>query len=163
MQNYGQSLTEIKNQIVRKIINNVGIVKALIIPDKDFLDVIPTLEQNIILNNPDVLIRQQIMLTNNITAKTNKDLPYITSMYVDFKKTSLTYQSGLVYFYIIIPNSLEISDYGIRYDYIGDELDKIFSDRGIGKFEFVKRSDMPIDENFIGHYIVFKILDFSSW
>jgi len=163
LQNYGQSLTEIKNQIVRKIINNVGIVKALIIPDKDFLDVIPTLEQNIILNNPDVLIRQQIMLTNNITAKTNKDLPYITSMYVDFKKTSLTYQSGLVYFYIIIPNSLEISDYGIRYDYIGDELDKIFSDRGIGKFEFVKRSDMPIDENFIGHYIVFKILDFSSW
>jgi len=163
LQKVGQSLTEIKNQIVRKITSNIDIIKSLIIKDEDFLNAIPTPEQEIILNNPDVLIRQQIMLTNNITAKTNKELPYITSMYVDFKKTSLTYQSGLVYFYIIIPNTLEKTSYGTRYDYIGDKLDEIFGDRGIGKFEFVKRSDMPIDVNYVGHYISFKILDFGSW
>ena len=163
MQKYGQPLTEIKNQIIMKITGNQDIIKALIIQDEDFLNTTPTSEQNVILNKPDLLVRQQIMLTRNITAKTNKGMPYITSAYADFKKKSFNYQSGAVWFYIIIPNAWEKTEYGIRYDYIGDKLDEIFGDSGIGKFEFDKRGDMPIDENFLGHYITFEILDFGRW
>ena len=165
MQKAGQSLTEIKTQISSKIISNEEIIKALIIPDEDFLDIIPTLEQQLILDEPDVLIRQQIMLTRNVTSKTNKDMPYITSAYVNFQKESLTYQSGIVYFYIIIPNRLEKTSYGIRYDFIGDKLDEIFSSVGnsIGRFEFYERSDIPIDQDCMGHFISFKMLDFRSW
>lgn len=163
MQKYGQSLTDIKNQILNKIVGDSDIIKSLIIPEEDFLNATPTPEQIVILNDPDILIRKQIMLTKNITAKTNKDIPYITTAYVNFKKKSNTYQSGTVYFYIIVPNSLEKTAYGVRYDWIGDKLDSIFSEIGIGKFEFYERGDINIDENYVGHCISFKILDFSSW
>ena len=163
MQKFGQSLTELKTQIASKIINNAELIKALIIQDENFENVIPNLEQSIILNDATVLIRKQIMLTKNITAITDKSMPYITSMYVDFKKKSHNYQSGTVWFYIIIPNSWEKTSYGIRYDYIGDTLDGIFGESGIGKFEFKGRGDMPVDENFMGHYISFNILDFYGW
>lgn len=163
MQKYGQSLTEIKNQIINKITGDIDLIKSLIISDEDFLNKAPTPEQIIILNDPDLLIRKQIMLTKNVTAKTNRDMPYITSAYVNFKKVSNNYQSGIVYFYIIMPNSMEKTDYGIRYDWIGDELDSIFSSVGIGKFEFYDRGDMFIDQDYLGHYIAFKILDFYGW
>lgn len=163
MQKFGQSLTEIKTQIASKIIANNNLIRALIIQDEDFLEAIPTSEQSIILNKPDVLIRKQIMLTKNITAITNKEMPYITSMYGDFKKKSHNYQSGVVWFYIIIPNSWEKTSYGIRYDYIGDKLDDIFGESGIGKLEFDKRGDIPVDENYLGHAISFDILDFGRW
>ncbi len=163
MQKYGQSLTEIKNQIIMKITADADLIKSLVIESEDFLDATPTSDQTIILDDPDLLIRQQIMLTKNVTAKTNKDMPYITTAYVDFKKSGTNYQSGTIYFYIIMPNSLEKTDYGVRYDWIGDRLDTIFSDMGIGKFEFYNRGDMIIDENFVGHYIAFKMLDFYGW
>jgi len=88
LQKAGQSLTEIKNQILAKITSNQNIIKSLIIEDEDFLNTTPTQEQEIILNDPDLLIRKQIMLTKNITAKTNKDMPYITSAFGKFKKHS---------------------------------------------------------------------------
>lgn len=163
MQKYGQSLTEIKNQIIRKITADSELIRSLIIENEDFLDSVPNSEQNIILNNPDLLIRKQIMLTRNITAKTNQDMPYITSAYVNFKKRSNCYQNGRVYFYIIVPNSLEKTAYGVRYDWIGDKLDSIFSNVGIGKFEFYERGDLFIDQKFVGHYISFNILDFYGW
>lgn len=163
MQKFGQSLTEIKTQIASKIISNNNLIRALIIQDEDFENTTLTQEQVIILNNPDTLIRKQIMLTKNVTAITDKSMPYITSMCVDFKKKSHNYQEGMIWFYIILPNTWEKTAYGIRYDYIGDKLDEIFGESGIGKFEFNKRGDMPIDENFIGHYISFDILDFGKW
>lgn len=163
MQKAGQSLTEIKNQILAKITSNQNIIKSLIIEDENFLNATPTSEQEIILNNPDLLIRKQIMLTKNITAKTNKDMPYITSAFGKFKKHSYNYQSGLIYFYVVIPNTWEKTNYGIRYDFICDELDNIFSSIGIGKFEFYERGDMPVNENYLGHYISFDILDFGRW
>lgn len=163
MQRYGQSLTEIKNQIVTKLTADTDLIRSLIVESEDFLNAPLTPEQTIILNDPDLLIRKQIMLTKNITAKTNRDMPYITSAYVNFKKVSNNYQSGIVYFYIVIPNNLEKTDYGIRYDWIGDELDSIFSSIGIGKFEFHDRGDMFIDDEYLGHYIAFKILDFGGW
>ena len=163
MQKAGQSLTEIKNQILAKITSNQNIIKSLIIEDEDFLNTTPTQEQEIILNDPDLLIRKQIMLTKNITAKTNKDMPYITSAFGKFKKHSYNYQSGLIYFYVVIPNSWERTNYGIRYDFICDELDNTFSSIGIGKFEFYERGDMSVNENNLGHYISFDILDFGRW
>jgi len=42
LQKAGQSLTEIKNQILAKITSNQNIIKSLIIEDEDFLNTIPT-------------------------------------------------------------------------------------------------------------------------
>lgn len=157
----GQSLTELKNKVFSKIIDDVELIKSLVIDAENFIDITPTDEQNKILQSPESLIRKQIMPYKNITSSTNIAKPYITSAWVGFKKDGNMLKNGTVYFYILIPNSLEKTDYGIRYDFIADRLDAILSNKNnIGEFEFGERSDMPIDSNNLGHYITFKILDF---
>lgn len=156
----GQSITELQNKVIDKILKNQEIVKALIIDNEDFLNITPTAEQNAILEKPNVLIRKQIMPYKNITSVTNIDKPYITSAWVNFKRTSNNYKSGRVYFYIIMPNSLEKTAEGIRYLFIADRLDELLSESGIGRFVFDERGDFPIDKETLGHYIVFNIEDF---
>jgi hypothetical protein len=157
----GQSLTELKNKVISKIIDDQQLVKALVIDNESFLDAIPTPEQNVILQSPKKLIRTQIMPYKNVTLYTNKAMPYITSTWVGFKKDRNLYKNGTVYFYILIPNSLEKTDYGIRYDFIADRLDAILGyDNNIGEFEFNERGDISIDSENLGHYIAFKIIDF---
>lgn len=156
----GQSLTELKNIVIDKIISDSDLVKSLIIQSEDFLNTTPTSEETIILENPQLLIRQQIMPYKNKTSKTNTELPYITSAWVNFRKINMTYKHGIVYFYILVPNKLEKTCEGIRYDYIADKLDEILSKSNIGEFEFKERSDIPVDDNYLGHYISFEIIDF---
>jgi hypothetical protein len=157
----GQSLTELKNKVMNKIISDEQLVKALIINEESFLTITPTSEQQIILQSPETLIRKQIMPYKNVTSFTNKAQPYITSTWVNFKKVSDVYKNGKVYFYIIIPNSLEKTDYGIRCDFIGDRLDEILGNlNNIGEFVFNDRGDISIDSDNLGHYITFEILDF---
>jgi hypothetical protein len=98
----------------------------------------------------------------NITSFTNKSKPYITSAWVGFKKVSNVYKNGTVYFYIILDNSLEYTDYGIRYDFIADRLESILSDTGLGKFEVYERGDFDVlVDGYLGHYIAFSIQDFD--
>ncbi len=157
----GQSLSELKTKVLNKIINDEELVKAIIINNESFLDITPTPEQNAILQTPESLIRTQVMPYNNITSRTNKDMTYITSAWVDFKKISKTYKNGLIYFNIIVPNEYEKTDFGIRYDFIADKLDSILSNtNNIGEFQFYERGDIPIDTDHLGHFISFRILDF---
>lgn len=156
----GFSITELQNSVIGKIIDSEAIVRALVIKSENFLEATPTEEQLQILQSPDLLIRKQIMPFRNVTSLTPEAMPYITSAWVNFKKISNNYKNGRVVFYIIVPNSLEKTDYGIRYNFIADKLDELLSSSGIGKFEFDERSDYPIDSSNLGHYISFNILDF---
>jgi hypothetical protein len=157
----GQSLTELKNIVIGKIIDDVELVKALVVDNESFLTATPTEEQNAILQSPTKLIRTQIMPYRNTTAVTNVAKPYITSAWTDFRKVSNVYKNGKVTFFILVPNSLEKTDYGIRYDFIADRLDNILGvGSNIGEFEFLERGDLPVDSNNLGHYISFKIVDF---
>jgi hypothetical protein len=157
----GQSLTELKNKVMSEIIDDSKLVKAIVIDNESFLDTTPTPEQNAILQAPEKLIRTQVIPHKNITSVTDKAKPYITSAWTGFKKVSNTYKNGRVTFFIIISNSLEKTDYGIRYDFIGDRLESILSDvSNIGEFEFDERGDIPVDGDNLGHYVTFKILDF---
>lgn len=157
----GQSLTELKTSVLNKLVDDSKLVKALVIDSENFLYSTPTSEQNVIIQSPTQLIRKQIMPYRNITSVTNKAMPYITSAWVDFRKESNTYKNGKVYFYIIISNALEKTDYGIRYDYIADRIEAILkSNNNIGEFEFYEQGDIPVDSDNLGHYVAFKIVDF---
>lgn len=150
----GQSLSELKTKVLNKIINDIELVKAIIINNESFLDITPTPEQNAILQAPESLIRTQVMPYKNITNETNKDMTYITSGWLNFKKERGMYKSGIVYFYIIVPNQYEKTDQGIRYDFIADKLDSILSNQNnIGEFQFDERGNISIDTEYLGHFL----------
>jgi hypothetical protein len=157
----GQSLTELKNKTMLKIISDQELVKALVINAEDFLDITPTEEQNQLLQSPENLIRTQIYPYKSIPLPSEVEKTYITSSFVNFRKVSNVYKNGIVYFYVIIPRKLEKTNYGIRYDFICDKLEQLFENGNIGEFELDDRGDFEVGNlNYLGHYIRFKIKDF---
>lgn len=159
---YGHTITELQNQVFSKIINNSDIVKALIVDNANFINVTPTSQQQELLNNPQLLIRQQIFPYRKVTLAAENAKSYITSAWIDFKKSGGSLSSGIVYFYIIVPLSLEKTVYGIRYNYIADKLDDMFTEKNnIGEFEFNSRGDIDVPDGYIGHHISFRIVDFK--
>lgn len=157
----GQSLTELKNKTIVKIISDEELVKALVINTENFLDTNPTNEQNNLLQSPSSLIRTQIFPYKSISLPVEAEKTYITSAFVNFRKVSNVYKNGIVYFYVIIPRKLEKTNYGIRYDFICDKLEQLFENGNIGEFELDDRGDFEVGNlNYLGHYIRFKIKDF---
>lgn len=158
----GQTLTDIKNKIMAEILNNQNILKALIIDSPDFLTQTPTEKQLELLNNPTKLIRERIFPYIKTLDATTDSKPYITTRYINFIKSNMKYRSGVIYFYVLIPICLEKTDYGIRYDFIIDELEKSFSETSIGDLEVGTRGDIEVDDSsgYIGSCINFKVIDF---
>ena len=145
------------------IITNTNIVRALVVDSVDFLNSTPTAEQLNIINNPELLIRSQIFPYKNVNLKLNVDKTLITMSFVDFKKKGVQYQNGMIYFHILVPNALEYTNEGSRYDFIMEQLEIIFNDKGIGKFEFYNSGDIDINDDYMGAYVAFEILDFYGW
>lgn len=157
---FGQSITDLQDQVFDKILKHTDIVKALVIDGTDFMNITPISNQLILLNNPKLLIRQQIFPYRKINLPSDNAKSYISTAWLDFKKQSNVYISGKVYFYVIVPISLEKTTMGIRYNFIADKLDEIFCNNGIGEFEFYTRGDIDVTDGYIGHFIAFNILDF---
>jgi len=129
---------------------------------KDFLNKIPSVEEQQKLNNPLNLIRKQIFPYKGISFTSLKDESYITMNFYNFKKKNNNFIHGMIQFFIIIPIDPEWeSTYeGSRYDFIADKLEEIFNKTGIGVFEFQGRSDIDIKDGYLGHTVVFDITDF---
>ena len=160
----GQTLTELKNKIMLKIISDQELVKAVVVKTEDFLDTITTNEQNQLIQSPIELLRTQIFPYRSIDLPVEAEKTYITCAFVNFRKVSNVYKNGIVYFYIILPRNIEKTSYGIRYDFIADKLEELFEDGNIGAFELDERGDIDIgDLKYLGHYVRFKIKDFYGW
>lgn len=157
----GMSMTDIKNSIFSKLITNGNLIKALVIPEDDFLSATPTDSQLLLINNPISLIRTQIFPYTKLKFSPDDNGIYIMTRFYNFKKISYSYQKGTIDFYAIIPNDLEYTVEGSRYDYIVDRIDDALSDIGIGKFEFYNRSDVTIDDEHMGAMITFNVTDFK--
>ena len=159
----GRNRTDIKNNIILTILQNQEILKALVIDSENFLDVSPTTEQANLLNNPELLIRSQIFPYKKVNIKMNNDKSFLTMQFVDFEKSGHNYQRGVVYFYAIVPNSLEKTNMGLRYDFIMEKLEEIFFDTGLGKFEYFRSGDMDVNDNYMGSFVAFEIEDMYGW
>ena len=108
------------------------------------------------------LIRKQIFPYKNVSDTILKENTFITTMFANFTKSKdKNFISGTVNFYIITSTTLEKTDYGSRYDFIGDELEEVFNNTGIGVFEFKGRGDIDFPkDDFQCHMIRFDITDF---
>jgi hypothetical protein len=82
-----------------------------------------------------------------------------------YKPDDVYFKNSLIYFYIITHSSLVRTDYGaLRYDYILNEIDKLFNQQrgiGIGKLPFYEMSDFQVSEDWFGAYIGYKSTEFN--
>ena len=156
----GQTFGNMRNKICLELLQNQNIIKALVVEDKDFLDATLDDEQQKYLDNPSLLIRKYVYPYKKMFDTTTEHKTIISTRFSDFNKHGKNYRNGLVTFYILCPISLEDTIYGVRYDYIGDEIENIFTNTTIGEFNFDSRGDVDVGDRFIGHYVTFRITDF---
>lgn len=147
-----------KNKLMGNLISNTDLVKALIIKD-DFFNATPTSEQLAILNDPTLLLYEQIFPYMKSTKTMVDGKVYITSFF-DFTRQGLNYKKGTIRFYVIVPVDWIKTDFGNRTDFIVDEIEELFKGHNIGDFQITGRGDLPVDDKFIGGYISFNITDF---
>lgn len=156
----GYSFGYMRNKVFTELLQNENIIKSLVIEDKDFLDVELNKKQQSYIDNPRLLIRNYIYPYKKIFDTATEKKTLISTQFSNFSKQGKNYRNGKVTFYILVPTDLEDTTYGVRYDFIGDELEKIFTNTTIGEFNFDDRGDIDVGDRYIGHYVTFKITEF---
>ena len=156
----GQTFGYMRNKIFTELLQNENIIKSLVIEDENFLDIVPNEEQQNYITNPRLLIRNYIYPYKKIFDTATEHKTIISTEFSNFNKQGKNYRNGFVTFYILTPINLENTIYGIRYDYIGDEIEEIFNNTTIGEFNFDSRGDIDVGDRYIGHYVTFRIVEF---
>ena len=156
----GQNFGFMRNKVCSEILQNEDIIRALVIEDDHFLNATPKSDKQEYIDNPIKLMRNYIYPYKRIFDTTVEKKTIISTEFSNFEKLGKNYRNGLVTFYILVPVDLENTTYGIRYDFIGDELENIFNNTNIGEFSFNSRGDIDVGDRYIGHYISFQITEF---
>lgn len=156
----GQTFKEMRNKVCFELLQNENIIKALTIEDKDFLNCALNEEHQKYINKPSLLMRNYVYPYKKIFDTTTEHKTMVSTEFSNFNKQGKNYRNGLVTFYILCPIEIEETAYGIRYDYIGDEIEKVFTKTTIGEFNFHNRGDIEVGDRYIGHYITFRITEF---
>jgi len=152
------SITDYKNKIIMKIIENTDLLKALVNTDSDFLSVE-------LLISPEEAVYSYVFPYMDSKTILTETQSFITMEFRDFKASKGNcYKSGQVLFYIICEKSLIKTTQGNRYDYIFERLMEIFDeskDIGIGKMIISKWGDMAFGDNYLGCYCILELTDFK--
>ena len=156
----GYNFGYMRNKVFTELLQNENIIKALVINDKNFLDIEPNNTQQLYITNPRKLIRKYIYPYKKIFDTTTEKKPILSTEFAKFRKRGKNYRDGTITFYILMPIDLEDTIYGVRYDYIGDEIEDIFTNTTIGEFSFDSRGDVDVGDRYIGHYVTFRITEF---
>ena len=156
----GYNFGYMRNKVFAELLQNENIIKALVVEDKNFLDIELNEKQRSYIKNPRLLIRNYIYPYKRIFDTTTEKKPIISTQFSNFRKSGKNYRNGTVTFYILVPIDLEDTQCGVRYDYIGDEIENIFTNTTIGEFSFYDRGDIDVGDRYIGHYVTFAITEF---
>jgi len=156
----GQSFGDMRNKVCFELLQNQNIIKALVVEDKDFLDTTLNEEQQKYIDKPSLLMRNYVYPYKKIFDTATEHKTIISTEFSNFNKQGKSYRNGLVTFYILCPIEIESTTYGVRYDYIADEIETIFTKTTIGEFNFHNRGDIEVGDRYIGHYITLRITEF---
>ena len=107
-----------------------------------------------------MLVRNYIYPYKKIFDTATEHKTIISTEFSEFYKAGKNYRNGYVTFYVLVPTILEDTMYGIRYDFICDEIENIFNNTTIGEFHYDTRGDIEVGDKYIGHYVRFKITEF---
>lgn len=156
----GQTFGEMRNKVCLELLQNQNIIKALIVEKKDFLNTTLNEQQQKYITNPSLLMRNYVYPYKKIFDTAMEHKVIISTELSNFNKQGKNYRNGLLTFYILCPINAESTVYGVRYDYIADEIENIFTNTTIGEFNFDSRGDIDIGDRYIGHYVTFRITEF---
>ncbi|NLK93349.1 MAG: hypothetical protein GX273_09550 [Bacteroidales bacterium] len=152
-------ITNYKNNIAERILTNNNIVRALVNTDSDFLN--QALPNNF---EPYTLLYKQIFPFAFVPGINAEDKTFITMAFNDFRYVNNVFKEGTVSFYVFTHNNLIPTKYGLRYDYISYQLDKMFNKKyGIGAFslDIEGGGDLQVSENYFGVMLSYKFTDFQ--
>lgn len=156
----GQTFGDMRNKICLELLQNQNIIKALVVEDKDFLNATLNDKQQKYIDKPSLLMRNYVYPYKKIFDTAMEHKTIISTEFSNFNKQGKSYRNGLVTFYILCPIEIESTAYGVRYDYITDQIETIFTKTTIGEFNFKNRGDIDVGDRYIGHYITFQITEF---
>ncbi len=148
-----------KNNIAAEVLSSDNIIKALVINEEDFLK--KPLPQNFKSRN---LLYQQVFPYAYVPNIETKARTYITMSFGDFRYINNVFKSGIVTFFIFTHISLVPTMYGLRYDYISHQIDKIFNKNyGVGAFtlEINSSGDLNVSESYFGSTLSYKFTSFQ--
>lgn len=153
-----KELSEYKNNILIKIISNENLVKAITNCTEDFLD-------QPLIDDVTSIIYDSLYPYRYVPQTSTSSKVYLTMAFTDYKKLGTQYKSGKIYFYAFCHKSLVRTSYGcLRYDFIAEELDTMFSEErgyGLGKLEFDSMSDILLNDDYVGISLGYRIVDFK--
>lgn len=148
-----------KMNILIKLIENENLVKCLVNPEDNFLDIPLPVDFD-----ASSLIHTQIFPFKFIPAVDTVAKCFIT-MQFGYKPDGLMFKNGSVFFYIIVHNSLLKTDYNsLRYDMLLNYIDETFSGSrglGLGKLPFYDMSEFVVNEKYSGVCLIYKSTEFQ--
>lgn len=153
-----QRLNEYKNNILYKLITNDNLVKALICNDENFLDYDSS---NF---NPATLIYSQIFPYQYSFDINIEPQSFITMSFGNYSYVNNCFKSGIFSIYVITHNSLLKTSYGLRTDYILNEVDNMFNQTkefGDFKSDLYSSGDIKVSDEYFGCMISYKFYDFQ--
>jgi len=150
-------ISEYKNTILTKLIQNDNIVKAVGNVNSNFLDTAS-------ISNPRELLFENIYPFLYVPDTETEQKCYIT-MKFKFQRDSNVYKLGKVCFYVFAHQDILKTDYPwLRTDYIINQIDDTFNetrDLGIGEVQFGSMEDMKFSNTHSGSYVEYVNLSFN--
>lgn len=158
MSNFSE-LSTYKNNIMMNIISSTNLIKAIYNTDDDFIN-----QSFPIGFDATNLVYTQLFPYQYIIGVATEAKTFVTMRFGDFKYVNNVFKSGILTFYILAHHSLMSSDYGLRTDYILNQIDLIFnkhSDVGLFNLELYSGGDFIANENYYGMSVSYKFYDFQ--
>lgn len=152
-------LNNYKKNIMFKLLTNENLVKALINNNSDFIN--QSLPEDF---QPPSLIYSHIYPYRYIPNIETEPKNFITLSFGNYRYSNNVFKSGIVTFHISCHTSMLQTDYGLRYDYILNQIDELFNNKNdIGSFNLILESggDLIINDNYFGCLISYKFYDFQ--
>lgn len=139
------------------LLTNEKIIKAIVNNNSNFLD-------NPSPDNIMALLYNNIYPYKHTFDMIDEVKTFITMDFGEYKYVNNKFQSGLVKFYTFSHKSIIRTDYGLRYDFILNEINNLFNkEYGIGAFNLtlVTGGDFQVNHDYFGSWATYKFTDFQ--
>lgn len=153
-------LAEDRNFILKKLISDQELCKALYYNETNFLDQ-PDIERT------SQLIYRNIFPFNFIPPQEeNEKRTYLTFRFRKFRPVNGFYKSGDIWINVFTNRDLYRTDYGVlRIDFIIDKVDELLNGIegiSIGKLQLAEMDEIYVNQNYSGSYLIYKTYDFNK-
>ncbi|QWU14436.1 hypothetical protein SAMN04487895_101748 [Paenibacillus sophorae] len=153
-----KEITEYKKTVIKRLINDNGLCKAIFYNDEDFLD-----REDVI--HTDDLIYNNVYPHRFIPEVTSTAKTYITVSCTDYRPSGNSFKNGMLNIYMFTHRDLFKTDYGYtRMDYVMTKVEELINGErgiGVGELGFGGLNEYIVNEKFQGYVLTYRLVDFN--